>query len=356
MMDLAPELTTRQQTILGLVVREYVATAVPVSSKTITAQYGLGISSATVRNEMAYLEELGYLTHPHTSAGRIPTEKGYRYFVQQLMRGAELPLNEQLMIQHQFYQVSLDLDQWMRLAAAVLARTAHSASLITAPRPNRCRFKHVELISTHGPVVLLILVLEGGLVQQQMLTSTEIRSQEDLGRVSNWLNDAFRGLTADEIVAESTTLPEFEREISQILADVMRAVDQRGGDVYHDGLLNVMGQPEFAAGGGFQQVLRILEERVLLETLVRDILSRAANGVQVVIGGEGRWEELSECSLVLARYGVQGEASGALGVLGPTRMPYERAVSAVRYVSNLLSDLLFTIYGWEKTSQEERWR
>lgn len=103
-------------------------------------------------------------------------------------------------------------------------------------------------------------------------------------------------------------------------------------------------------------MLRILEERVLLETLVRDILSRAANGVQVVIGGEGRWEELSECSLVLARYGVQGEASGALGVLGPTRMPYERAVSAVRYVSNLLSDLLFTIYGWEKTSQEERWR
>jgi len=355
-MDAAYELTTRQQAILGLVIREYIATAVPVSSRGITEQYGLGISPATVRNEMAYLEELGYLTHPHTSAGRVPTEKGYRYFVQQLMGEAELPLAEQRMIRHQFYQVSLDLEQWMRLAATVLARTAHTASVVTSPRPNRCRFKHVELISTHGPLVLLILVLEEGLVQQQMLTLTEIRSQEDLSRVSNWLNDAFSGLAADEIVAESIPLPEFEREVGRIVTDVMRGVDQQGGDVYHDGLLNVVVQPEFTASESVQQVLRILEERVLLETVLSDIFSRTANGVQVVIGGEGRWEELSECSLVLARYGVNGAATGALGVLGPTRMPYERAVSAVRYVAGLLSDLLFALYGQETTSQEARER
>lgn len=350
------ELTTRQQAILGLVVREYIATAVPVSSRSIIEQYGLGVSSATVRNEMAYLEELGYLTHPHTSAGRVPTEKGYRYFVQQLMGETELPLAEQRMIRHQFYQVSLDLDQWMRLAATVLARTAQTASVVTAPRPNHCRFKHVELISTHGSLVLLILVLEEGLIQQQMLTLAEMRTQEDLSRVSNWLNAAFSGLTADEIITESMTLPEFERGVGRIIADAMRGIDQQGGDVYRDGLLNVLVQPEFTASGSVQQVLRILEERVLLEAVLSDILSQTANGVQVVIGGEGRWQELSECSLVLARYGVTGGASGALGVLGPTRMPYERAVSAVRYVASLLSNLLFTLYGHETTSQEERER
>lgn len=344
-MDVANELTTRQRTILGLVVREYVATAAPVSSRSITEQYGLGVSSATVRNEMAYLEELGYLTHPHTSAGRVPTEKGYRYFVQRLMGEVELPLAEQRMIRHQFYQVSLDLEQWMRLAATVLARTAHTAAVVTSPRPDHCRFKHVELISTRGAVVLLILVLEEGLVKQQILTLTEVRSQEALSQVSNWLNDAFRGLTADEIIAESRTLPAFEQEVGRIIAETMRRVDRQGGEVYRDGLLNVVGQPESTASESFQQVLRVLEERALLETILSDVLSFGGNGVQVVIGGEGHWDELSECSLVLARYGVNGEATGALGVLGPTRMSYERAISVVRYVSRLLSDLLFTLYG-----------
>jgi len=344
-MNAASELTTRQRTILGLVIREYVATAIPVSSKSITEQYGLRVSSATVRNEMAYLEELGYLTHPHTSAGRVPTEKGYRYFVQQLMGEIELPLAEQRMIRHQFYQVSLDLEQWMRLAAAVLARTARTAAVVISPRPSHCRFKHVELISTHGPLVLLILVLEKGPVKQQMLTLTEVRSQENLSRVSNWLNDAFRGLTADEIDTEAMTLPAFEQEVGHIVAQILRGIDQRGGEVYHDGLLNVVDQPEFTASESFQQVLHVLEERALLEAILSDVLSLTSNGVQVFIGGEGHWDELSECSLVLARYGVNGEATGALGVLGPTRMSYERAVSAVRYVSRLLSDLLFELYG-----------
>ncbi|MDY7040695.1 MAG: heat-inducible transcriptional repressor HrcA [Chloroflexota bacterium] len=339
------ELTTRQQAILGLVIREYVTTAVPVGSRGITEQYGLGVSSATVRNEMAYLEELGYLTHPHTSAGRVPTEKGYRYFVQRLMGDIELPLAEQRMILHQFYQVRLDLEQCVRLAAAVLARTAHTAAVVTSPRPDCCRFKHVELISTHGPLVLLVLVLEKGLVKEQMLLLNEGRSQEDLSRVSNWLNDAFCALTADEIAAEAGPLPEFERKVGDVIAEIMRSVDRLGGEIYHDGLLNVVDHPDFVASEGLQQVLHVLEERVLLEAILGDVLAMTGKGVQVIIGGEGGWDELSECSLVLSRYGVSGQATGALGVLGPIRMPYERAVSTVGYVSRLLSDLLFELYG-----------
>jgi heat-inducible transcriptional repressor len=141
------ELTQRSQTVLRLVVREHIRTAAPVSSKAISERYGLGVSPATIRNDMADLEEKGYLTHPHTSAGRVPTEKGYRYFVEKLMGESQLSPDERRTISHQFHQARLELDQWMRLSAAVLAHNAQSASLVTAPKSSRCRVKHLELVS-----------------------------------------------------------------------------------------------------------------------------------------------------------------------------------------------------------------
>jgi len=167
------ELAPRREAILGIVVREYIATATPVGSRTIAQRYGLGVSPATIRNEMAHLEEAGYLTHPHTSAGRVPTVKGYRYFVERLMEEVELPLAEQRMIRHQFHQAGMGLEEWMRLSAAVLAHTARAAALVTAPRAPLCRFKHLELISLRDPLVLLILVLQDGTVKQQMLTAAQ---------------------------------------------------------------------------------------------------------------------------------------------------------------------------------------
>ena len=140
------ELTPRQQLILGLVIREYISAVQPVGSKTIEG-YGLGVSSATIRNEMVILEEHGYLLQPHTSAGRVPTEQGYRYFVERLMRESQVPLNEQRTIRHQFHQVGVDLEQWMRLAASVLARSAQSAAVVTSLKTETCRLRHVEMIS-----------------------------------------------------------------------------------------------------------------------------------------------------------------------------------------------------------------
>jgi heat-inducible transcriptional repressor len=147
-------LSERQQLVLRLVVQEYIKSAVPVSSKSIITDYSVGVSSATIRNEMAMLEELGFLTQPHTSAGRVPTELGYRYFVEKLMGQADLSLEEQRMIRHQFHQSRLDLDQWLRLSAAILAHTAHNASLVTAPKSARCYLKHIELISIRDNLVL----------------------------------------------------------------------------------------------------------------------------------------------------------------------------------------------------------
>ena len=337
------ELTDRRQAVLGLVVRQYIATATPVGSKTIVEKYGLGVSSATIRAEMAYLEEQGYLSHPHTSAGRVPTEKGYRYFVERLMGEAELPLAEQRTIRHQFHQARLDLEQWMRLAAAVLERTAHGTSLVAAPTVAQCRFKHLELIAAHGSRLLLVLVLRGGMVRQQMLTLTHPVAQEELNQAANRLNDLCTGLRADQIVASSYRLTPLEEQIANLVIDIVEETDARSsGEIYRDGLMNIFRQPEFSEIENVRQIIRILEEQSLLEAILAEVLN--SSGVQVIIGGEGRWDELSECSVVLAPYGEAGQAIGALGVLGPMRMRYGRAISTVRYVADLLSDLIYDLY------------
>lgn len=340
MMD---DLTPRQQLILGLVVREYVSAAQPVASRTIES-LGLGVSSATIRNEMSALEEAGYLTHPHTSAGRIPTEQGYRYFVERLMRESHLAVEEQRLIRHQFHQVGVDLEQWMRLAASVLAHTAESAAVVTSPRTELSHLKHVELISIHETMALLIVVMEGGMVRQQMITLDEAMGQDTLSQVANRLNDLCVGASAQRVAACRYQVGAFEQQVLDIVVQVMKRVDDQSGvRLYRDGLINILHQPEFRGAESAQQVIRVMEDRTTLEGLLTEMLE--VGGVQVIIGGEGRWHDLRECSLVVSPYGVSGAATGALGVMGPMRMPYSRAVSTVRYVAGLMSDLFRELYG-----------
>ncbi len=337
------ELTPRQQLILGLVVREHISTAQPVGSKTVEG-YGLGVSSATIRNEMAVLEERGYLYQPHTSAGRLPTEEGYRYFVERLMRESNLPLDQQRTIRHQFHQVGVDVEQWMRLGASVLARTAQTAALVTSPKTEQCYLRHLELISIHEALVMLVVVLEGGLVRQQMLTLDEALSQDILGQMSNRLNDLCAGSSARRIAACRHQLGALEQQILDIVVQIMRNVDDQAGiHLYRDGLINILHQPEFSVPESARQVVHLLEDRTTLEALLTEMLQ--VGGLQVIIGGEGRWNELKECSLVVSPYGVSGAAVGALGVMGPMRMPYSRAISTVRYVAGLMSDLFRELYG-----------
>jgi len=339
------DLTPRQQTVLGLVVREYVSSASPVSSRALVGRYGLGISTATVRNELAQLEELGYLTHPHTSAGRLPPHQGYRYFVERLLGEVNLPLHERRTIAHQFHQARRDFEQWMPLATSVLARTARGAALVTAPQATESRYKHLQLISTQGRLVLLILVLRGGTVKQQLLTLVEPLGQEALNEISDRLNQACNGLATDEIQTRVNALPPLEADVTRLVVDTMQRADVHTAEVvYRDGLSEVLQQPEFAEGEKAQGLVRVMEERSFLGAVLADALGPEVGGVRVLIGGEGRWDELRTCSLVLARYGVTGFATGALGVVGPTRMLYGRAISAVRFVAGLLSDLVYDMY------------
>jgi heat-inducible transcriptional repressor len=349
------DLTPRQQLILGLVIREYIAAAQPVGSKTIQG-YGLGVSSATIRNEMVVLEEYGYLAQPHTSAGRVPTERGYRYFVERLMRESHLPLDEQRTIRHQFHQVGVDLEQWMRLAASVLARTAQSAAVVTSLKTEQCRLRHLELISIRDTLVMLLVVLEGGIVQQQVLSLDEAMSQDTLAQIANRLNDLCVGGSVQRVMSCFRQVGAFEQQVLNVVVQVMKRVDDEAGlHLYRDGLLNILHQPEFSVAESARNVVHLFEDRRLLEDLLTEMLE--VGGVQVIIGGEGRWTELRECSLVVSPYGVSGEATGALGVMGPMRMPYSRAISTVRYVAGLLSDLFRDLYGGQQElSTLEEWK
>ncbi|HEY72524.1 MAG: heat-inducible transcription repressor HrcA [Chloroflexi bacterium] len=339
------ELTPRQQTILGLVVREYVKNACPISSRALVEYYRLHVSTATVRNELSLLEELGYLSHPHTSAGRVPTHKGYNHFVERLLGEAELPLQERRTIAHQFHQARPDFEQWMPLAASVLASTTSGAALVTTPQATQAHYKHLQLISTQGRSVLLVLVLRGGLVKQQMLNLIEPLNQKSLNEASDRLNQLCNELTAVEIQAHVHELPPFETDVVNLVLDIMQRTDTHtAGTVYRDGLSEVLQQPEFAEVDTAQGLMRVMEERSFLEAVLTDALSPETGSVRVLIGGEGRWDELQACSLVLARYGVTDFVTGALGIIGPTRMLYGRAISTVRFVAELLSDLVYDIY------------
>lgn len=335
-------LDERQKLILALVIRDYIDHAQPVGSKTLVDKYDLNFSPATVRNEMVALTEVGFLHQPHTSAGRVPTEEGYRYFVRQLMGRTDLTPQTKRMITHQFYQAGRDIDHWLRLAASILAHQSQAASIVTAPFPEKARFKHIEMISTIGRQVLMVLVLSGGDVRQQVLTLAEPVAQDVLSTTAAQLNQFCQGMDKREIASMVPKMDALEQDLMNLIVEEM---DRSGaildGEVYRDGMTNVLAEPEFAEVELARRALKVFEERTFLQDLLTStILTSNVGGIQVLIGGEGNWEELRECSVILGRYGVPGLATGTLGILGPIRMSYGHSISTVRFVADLLSNLV----------------
>ncbi len=333
----------RRMGVLRSVIAEYIETAKPVSSQTIAEKYGLDVSPATIRNDMMALEREGYLYHRHTSGGRVPTEKGYRFFVENLMKEAEVPVSQKRMIQHQFYQSSMEVEQWARLAAAVLARSTNCAGLATLPRVPRSCFKHVELISVRDSMVLLVLVLQGGTIRQQVLTLGHATTQEELTSVADQLNKQLCCLSSDEVERQLKEMSTFHRQIGQIVHKIMcRSEGSISERIYYEGLANILSAPEFSGGEKAHQVIAILEEGKVLP-----ILSKTAEvgSVEVIITGERSHTFLRNTSLVLAHYGVPQQAIGVVGVIGPNRMRYSYTVSLVQYVASIMSEMMQNLYG-----------
>src|SRR5690606_28357409 len=236
-----PDLTRRQEEILSLIIQSYTTTLEPVSSKHLVDVFNLGVSSATIRNKMAVVKDKDYVSAPHTSAGRVPTEKGYRYFVRRMLKIGDLSLSERIRISEKMQEQPLATEQWMRLAATILARTAQSAALVTPPISETSRFKHVELISIQGRLVLMVLVLHSGNVHQQMLNLAESLPQASLSQSAQRVNDLCLNLTANEVRMKSVQLPLLEREVAELAADLMDKADtHQVRFIYREGLSSII--------------------------------------------------------------------------------------------------------------------
>jgi heat-inducible transcriptional repressor len=342
-------LDLREQAILRAVIEEYVTSAVPVGSVALVERYGLGVSSATVRAILAELEAAGYLSHPHTSAGRMPTDLGYRYYVESIVDAPPLTPVEQLMIRHQFGQVEFASEHWFRLAATTLASLTRAAGLATPAKPSSARIRRVDLVAIQERLASLILVLREGSIKQILVNLDEPADQETLTDAADRLNRVFADLTARQIDA---TLEGFDRadpanvlvrKIAERIARTMRDFDTALiEELFSDGLLNVMAAPEFAQSDKLRRVFSALENHVYLGELLRTVAD--SGRVQVFIGGENSSPEMQEVSLVLAPYGQPNRAVGVVGVLGPTRMSYPHAIGTVRFVSALMNELVDHLY------------
>ncbi|MBM4432827.1 MAG: heat-inducible transcription repressor HrcA [Chloroflexi bacterium] len=342
-------LNTRTDKILKFIVTQYIMQATPVPSQLITDECGLGVSSATIRNEMAELEKEGYITRPHTSAGGTPTDKGYRYYVNSLSN-IELPLSEQRLISHLFHQVERKLEEWLTLATTLIARSAQNVAVISLPKSTDCHFKHLELVSVQDSLALLVLVLRGAKIKQQLIAFEGILSQQELAVIANRLNAIYSDLTCSQISAKDIKLSPFERQITECVIEMMQAEDEMEYDEpYLDGWHFMANQPEFASSHRLLGLMELVEQRNLLRAIIPSKLT--SRGVEVIIGRENKVEIIRDYSVIISRYGLPDEASGTIGVVGPTRMPYARAISAVKYLSLVLSKLVAELYGREMPTE-----
>ncbi|MCA9889426.1 MAG: heat-inducible transcription repressor HrcA [Anaerolineae bacterium] len=347
-----PELTSRQESILALIIQEYTNHPEPVSSKQLYEHDSLGVSSATIRNEMAQLEELGLIAAPHTSAGRVPTTLGYRYFVRSLLNDVDLPTVERNMIQQKFSEMPAVLEQWLRQAAKLLARTAHTASLITSPAATSDTFKHLQLISIQGRLTLLVLVTQSSTVHQRMLTLAEPVNQSKLAESAERINTLCANLTATQIRVKARHLPLLEQEVVELAADLLDNANKQQFNVfYREGLSDMISA--FPDGISAQQAVRVLEERPVFEMIFAQFLQPLMDpdAVQVIIAGNEKVDEIDRVSIVLGRYGMPDQLSGALAVIGPTHINYGRAISTVRHVSNIMTDMLVQMYQDERGNE-----
>ena len=345
----AGSLDPRSQSILRAVIEEYVDTATPVGSAALVERYRLGVSSATVRNILSDLESAGLLTHPHTSAGRVPTDAGYRYFVESINDTAILPPVEQLMIRHQFGQVQHASEQWFRLAATILAGANRTAAIVTPAKPRTAHVRRIDLVSISDRLASLIIVFREGAVRQVLVNLPEASEQEDLTRAAVVLDGIMAGRTAADAeralarIDASGPIGSLVELVGQRVLAAVRDYDASPiEEVFSDGLLHVMDAPEFDRSDKLRRVFAALENRSYLGRLFDSIAGTGR--VEAFIGAENGPEEMRDVALVLASYGEPSRAVGVVGVLGPTRMSYGQAIGTVRFVSGLMNELVAHIH------------
>ncbi len=330
-------LTARRAAILRYIVEEYVDSGQPVASRTVAQKYRLPVSPATIRNEMMRLEEEGYLRQPHTSAGRVPSDKGYRYYVEWLMREESPPEGVRRRIWEEMWRGARRLEKWAQVAAAALAAYVHGMALVTCPHAAPSRLRWLELVRLHDPLVLLVVVLYQAQVREKVLPLGEV-AQEDLSAAAHRLSRQFGGMAAHQLRRALPHLSPRDREIVEAVASLLEEEDSSAWrPAAVEGLRELLGQPEFADRGQVLAVLDYLERGDLGRLLPYP--PPPPGGVRVIIGGEHPEEALRHLSVVAASYGAPGDAQGEVAVVGPTRLRYPRAVGMVRYLASLMEEM-----------------
>jgi heat-inducible transcriptional repressor len=336
------ELPQRTGLILKIIVGEYISSGVPVSSDAICRSYTLRASPATIRHEMVYLADEGFITRPHTSAGGVPSDKGYRYYVEDMMDEARIAAEERTAIRRRFKQARQEPDEWARLAVSILTQKLQNIALATPLRAPLCHFRHLDIVSLEGLMILVVLVLREGTTKQRFLTLDQTVSQDALTAAAARLSDSYRGLTFPEIRSLSLEMSPIEEIVTETIVRMMQTEDAHQHDHYYmDGWRYLMAQASMIRASRMLSLVEALERKSMLSALLANLESEP--GIRVTIGNENEDEALRECSVIISNYGV-GERRGAIGVIGPTRMPYGRVIPIVDYVSSLMSELVSETY------------
>ncbi|MFZ5826630.1 MAG: heat-inducible transcriptional repressor HrcA [Bacillota bacterium] len=333
----------RKSKVLQAIIEDYVATAEPVGSRTIARKYNLGVSPATIRNEMSDLEELGYLEQPHTSAGRVPSDRGYRYYVDCLMQEKDVSPSEDELIRRTFERKVREIDTLIRETARILSDTTHLTSVVSGPQIEKAAFKELRLVPLGGDKAILIYITDSGFIENQVLEMPVEVTMVELQRVSEVLNEQLRGQRVESLSRAS--IQALQRELSRygaLLDQALQFLELRmdPGDrhrLYLGGTTNMLSQPEFRDVDKLRSLLTLLEH----EEIVAGVLEggrQKDEWVNIQIGEEIQVRELTDCSVVSATYRVGNQVVGRMGVIGPKRMEYGRIVGVMHSITRRLTD------------------
>lgn len=335
-------LDERKTKILKAIIRNYLETGEPVGSRTISKDSDLNLSSATIRNEMADLEELGYIFQPHTSAGRIPSDKGYRLYVDMLMQDKEQEVTE---IKEQMLQKADKMDQLLKQAAKVLANNTNYATMVSAPVSMKNRLKFIQLSQVDEEQLIAVIVLEGNIVKNQIIRVDQDLGSETLLKLNMLLNTTLNGMSIDQItLGLIAKLKEQAGIHSGVISDVLDAVGNviqldQDMEIYTSGATNIFRYPELSDKQSAQEIISAFEEKQQLSELVTQTLSSDTKGIQVYIGNETPVQNMKDCSIVTATYELGEGMQGTIGIIGPKRMDYEHVMDTLKTLQTELDTI-----------------
>ena len=334
-------LTHRQKNVLNAIVDDHIRTATPIASESLVRNHRLGVSSATVRNDLAHLEEQGYLSRPHSSAGCVPLDKAFRFHVEYLMDMETIyvtPLTQRSLRKH-FLNVEPHVEEWTSVASTALSDVVDNMAIVTFPKAREPRVRHFELIPLQECLILVVVVLEQARLKQQVIRLSEHIEIDELTTLANRVKNHLVGFTYREISSNKFTFNPLEEKLMNVATLILQDEDDAlYREHYVDGLRNLLNQPEFTENSKIRSLIESVEDRSLVQAVLEETPS--GNIVKVVIGQENRGDILWQLSVVLCKYGIPNEAYGVVGVVGPTRMEYSRTIGAVKFMSSIMSEFV----------------